>query len=212
LFGFVVGTGKAQFHLRMNQRRDFAAMLVDLSLAVKPCLFIIDGIIGMEGRGPRNGNPIHLGALLAGTNGFAVDMVMSRLMGFPVNKLPVTARAMELGLVPALTEIEIVGSAKDRIVPCKAPRNIESLDERVPAWMANFGRAQLTAKPVIDKNCVGCGRCEAHCPPKSITIRNARSEINYSSCIRCYCCQELCPHDAVLLEEGILLRMIKKIK
>lgn len=211
LFGFVVGPYKAQFHLRLQKQRDFAAMLVDLNRAVKPILYIIDGIIGMEGNGPRNGTPIQTGAILAGTNGFAVDMVMTKIMGMNPEKLPVAAWALSQNFVSKLVEIEIVGSAKDRVVPYTEPKNLVALESAIPSWLANFGQNQLTGRPVINDKCVGCGRCAEHCPPKTISIVNYRAQIEPKKCIRCYCCQELCPHNAVELKEGTLLKVVKRI-
>lgn len=211
LFGFVVGTDKAQFHLRMQRRQDFAAMLVDLAQTVKPVLFIVDGIVGMEGHGPRNGDPIKVGVMLAGDNGFAVDMVMARVMGFVPERLPVNALALEKGLVPAFKEIEVAGSGKEVVVPFKPSRNIEALEDRIPSFIARLGRRQLTAKPLIEEHCVGCGRCAEHCPPKAMRVENGKVKINYKKCIRCYCCQELCPQNAVKLEEGMTLRLAKKL-
>ncbi|WP_370840526.1 4Fe-4S binding protein [Megamonas funiformis] len=35
--------------------------------------------------------------------------------------------------------------------------------------------------------------------------------IDYQKCIRCYCCQELCPHQAVDLKDGLILSLLKYI-
>lgn len=95
LFGLIVGMQKAQFHLRMQARREFAGMLIDLANLVKPVLSIIDGIEGMEGNGPRNGKAVKAGVVLAGTNCFAVDVVMAEMMGFNPERLPLTELALE---------------------------------------------------------------------------------------------------------------------
>ncbi|MDF2570673.1 MAG: hypothetical protein K0R55_2277 [Sporomusa sp.] len=211
LFGFIVGPYKAQFHLRMQKQRDFAAMLADLNQAIKPVLYVIDGIIGMEGNGPRNGTPIKTGVIITGTNGFAVDMVMSKIMGFNAEKLPVAAWALNEQLVSPLSEIDILGSAKETVVPYAAPRNLVALEAAIPSWIANLGQNQLTAKPIINYKCVGCGRCAKHCPPKTIILVNGRAKIEPKKCIRCYCCQELCPYDAVDLEEGTLLKLVNRM-
>ena len=212
LFGFVVGPNKAQFHLRMQQRSDFAAMLVDLAQAVNPVLFIIDGIVGMEGDGPRNGTPCKGNILLAGTNGFAVDMVMAEMMGFRGDKLPVAAQALRQGLVPLRAEITVTGSAQNTRLSFREPKNMSALDTVLPKWLAAWGQQQLTAKPVIAPNCVGCRRCAEHCPPQAITLINNQASIDYARCIRCYCCQELCPHNAVNLKDGTLLNAILKLR
>lgn len=210
LFGLIVGKDKAQLHLRMKKRNHFAGMLVDLSLAVKPVLYLVDGIVGMEGNGPRNGIVKHAGLLLGGKSGFAVDLVMAEIMGFKGETLPVAARALSLGLSPKLQDIEIRGSGRDVRLQFLSPRNIESLDQRLPMPMVDFFQNQLTAKPIINQNCIACGRCAEHCPPQAIHIGDHKAVIDYKKCIRCYCCQELCPADAVELKSGLLLKIFGK--
>jgi uncharacterized protein (DUF362 family)/Pyruvate/2-oxoacid:ferredoxin oxidoreductase delta subunit len=212
LFGLMVGTDKAQFHLRMKKRSDFAAMLVDLAQVVKPVLYIVDGIVGMEGHGPRNGNPKQANILLGGTNGFAVDLVMAEVMGYKGENMPITATALSLGLSPRMKEIEIIGSGKDIRYQFASPRNLESMDNRLPKPVVDFFQNQLTAKPVVADHCIRCERCAAHCPPKAIRMMANKAVIDYKKCIRCYCCQELCPENAVELHNGFLLQVIRWVK
>ncbi|MDR7868434.1 MAG: DUF362 domain-containing protein [Sporomusaceae bacterium] len=210
MFGFIVGMRKAQFHLRMQARPEFAAMLIDLASLVKPALSIIDGIVGMEGNGPRNGRPVNAGVILAGADCFAVDLVMAEIMGFDPARLPLVALALERGLTPPLAGIELIGSAsgvRRKFVP---PRSMLTLADRIPGWAAELGRSQLTARPEIGDTCIGCGRCAAHCPPGAMTVVNDKVRIDYDKCIRCYCCQEHCPADAVYLEEGHMLKLAKR--
>lgn len=210
LFGSIVGMQKAQFHLRMQRRREFAGMLIDLAETIKPVLSIVDGIVGMEGNGPRNGQPVKAGVLLAGTNCFAVDVVMTEMMGFDSRSLPVTALAIKRNLTPAAEHIDIAGNARAMKFHFLAPRSMQSLEDRLPKRLAELGHRQLTAKPLITKGCIGCGRCAAHCPPRAMKVVRGKVCIDYAKCIRCYCCQELCPEDAVQVTEGILLKMVKR--
>jgi uncharacterized protein (DUF362 family) len=207
MFGFIVGMQKGQFHLRMQARKEFAGMLVDLANLVKPVLSIVDGVVGMEGNGPRNGKPVKAGVILAGANCFAVDIVMAEMMGFNPARLPLTTLALEQGLAPAFSGIDLVGSASDLRLKFAEPRSMMALNDRIPKWAAELGRNQLTARPEINDACIACGCCAAHCPPKAMTIINGKVHINYDKCIRCYCCQELCPENAVHLEEGRLLKL-----
>jgi uncharacterized protein (DUF362 family) len=209
LFGCFVGTDKAQFHLRMSKRADFAGMLTDLYRLVRPVLSIVDGIDCMEGNGPRNGRVRHGGILLAGADGFAVDSIMAQMMGFDPDKLPLTARVRTEGMVPPADGIETVGNAKDVRFRFQEPHSMMSMEDRVPGWLFSLARNQLTQRPDIADCCVGCGRCARHCPPQAIHIHNGRAVIDYKKCIRCYCCQELCPADAVRLKSGMLLNVLK---
>jgi len=212
LFGFNVATTKAQYHLRMQKRDDFAAMLCDLALFIKPVFFIVDGVVGMEGNGPRNGSPKKAGVILGGDNGFAVDMVMTKMMGLEAEKMPVARTALAWGAVVPLKDVEVAGSGRDMTFNFIPPDNIESLDGRVPAFLVRFFQNQFTARPVMNERCTGCGRCARHCPPKAIKIANRRAVVDYEKCIRCYCCQELCPADAVELKEGFIMRVFSRKK
>ncbi|MFC1967762.1 NADH-quinone oxidoreductase subunit I, partial [Chloroflexota bacterium] len=59
-----------------------------------------------------------------------------------------------------------------------------------------------------------CGTCINHCPvnPKAIIWRKGTESIpptyKYDRCIRCYCCQELCPEGAISVSEPILSRAL----
>ncbi len=210
MFGFIVGMQKGQFHLRMQARKEFAGMLIDLANLVKPVLSIVDGVVGMEGNGPRNGTPVKAGVILAGANCFAVDIAMAEMMGFNPDRLPLTELALEKGLTPSISGIDLVGSARNLRLNFVEPRSMMSLTDRMPKWAAGLGRNHLTARPEIDDVCIACGRCAAHCPPKAMTIKNGKVHIDYDKCIRCYCCQELCPEDAVHLKEGHVLKLARR--
>lgn len=210
LFGCIVGMQKAQFHLRTRQRREFAGMLVDLANLVKPVLSIVDGVVGMEGNGPRNGRPFQAGVILAGANCFAVDIVMAEMMGLPAASLPVAAMSLERGLTPPLVGIDLTGDGRDIRHHFQAPQSMRSLEDRVPVWFAHWAQSHLTARPRIMDACIGCGRCAAHCPPRAMKLDSGKVRIDDAKCIRCYCCQELCPENAVRLETGIVLGIAQR--
>jgi ferredoxin len=185
-------------------------MLVDLANLVKPVLSIVDGVIGMEGNGPRNGRPFNAGVILAGENCFAVDIVMAEMMGFSPESLPVAALSLERGLTPPFNGIDLVGDGRGVRHQFVAPRSMLSLEDRVPAWFAHWAKRHLTSRPEICPNCVGCGRCAGHCPPQAMKVVDGKVRINDEKCIRCYCCQELCPENAVQLREGMLLGLVRR--
>jgi uncharacterized protein (DUF362 family) len=56
--------------------------LCRLAKMVYPHLAIIDGVVGMEGNGPIDGNPISSGVAIAGTDALAVDNLGTQIMGF----------------------------------------------------------------------------------------------------------------------------------
>jgi uncharacterized protein (DUF362 family) len=49
--------------------------------AVQPDLAVIDGVVGMEGKGPGSGTPIRSDVALAGTDFVATDMIGAEIMG-----------------------------------------------------------------------------------------------------------------------------------
>jgi len=56
-------------------------LLVSLHRVLQPRMALMDGIIGMEGRGPTNGSPRRLGVVLASQDSAALDVTAMRLVG-----------------------------------------------------------------------------------------------------------------------------------
>jgi uncharacterized protein (DUF362 family) len=65
---------------------------------------VIDGLVGMQGMGPMQGDPVESGVVLGGTDPVAVDTVAARLMGFDWRKIPVIREAWSLSTLP-LTDL-----------------------------------------------------------------------------------------------------------
>ena len=82
----------------------------------------------------------------------------------------------------------------------------------------NLFRDLVARKPVInEEKCTQCGRCVSLCPakPKALSFSNGRKQppqYTYEHCIRCYCCQEVCPDEAIFIKTPFLGRLIEKIK
>lgn len=79
-FGCIPGMLKGEFHMRMPDIERFAQMLVDLNRLLQPRLAIMDGIVGMQGNGPRGGDPRHVGAIIVSDDLVAVDATVCRIM------------------------------------------------------------------------------------------------------------------------------------
>jgi uncharacterized protein (DUF362 family)/Pyruvate/2-oxoacid:ferredoxin oxidoreductase delta subunit len=77
LLGCVVGSDKREVHLHGLDEN-----LANLPSIIKPRLTIIEGLFGMEGRGPVAGKPKKSDLIIASPDVIAADMVASRLMGF----------------------------------------------------------------------------------------------------------------------------------
>jgi uncharacterized protein (DUF362 family) len=61
--------------------------IVDLAATLRPGFTIVDGIVGMEGNGPINGDARPFGAIICGTDVVAVDATCVRLMGMDPDKM-----------------------------------------------------------------------------------------------------------------------------
>ena len=57
-YGFVYGFHKAKGHTQYPSADSFARMLIDLNKCVSPKLYVMDGIVAMEGNGPGSGDPV----------------------------------------------------------------------------------------------------------------------------------------------------------
>jgi uncharacterized protein (DUF362 family) len=67
---------------------------LDAEAPVRPVLTILDGIVAGEGEGPLAPDDRPLGAVIAGTDPVAVDLVAVRLMGFDEQRIPKIREAM----------------------------------------------------------------------------------------------------------------------
>jgi uncharacterized protein (DUF362 family) len=84
--------------------------IVDINAALKiPQFSIVDGIVGMEGNGPLQGEARHSGVLIFGSDLVAVDATASRLMKVEPRKIKYLSQAGEfLGNI-AYEKIEQIG-------------------------------------------------------------------------------------------------------
>jgi uncharacterized protein (DUF362 family) len=117
MFGGVgVGRRVRRHWISANRLEDFARMLLATYQLAPPAFTIIDGVVAMEGRGPRGGNPRQLGLLVGGPNAVATDRVVMEILSLPWQELP-TLRAAE-GMKVAgcdLSQIELCGSPLEQM-------------------------------------------------------------------------------------------------
>jgi len=111
-------------------------MIVELQRTLKPKLCIMDGIIGVEGRGPTNGKPRELGIILGSTDAVALDATAMRFVGLDPQK----ARHVLLASKAGLGEIDESSIQIDSdIVPDWPPFEPAKLDWAV-AWMNRWSK------------------------------------------------------------------------
>ena len=79
--------------------RNLSKNILRLNDVIKPNLFIVDGLIGMEGTGPSAGSPIKMDTVIIGDNPYLIDLVCARLVGCEYHELPVIKEAMDSGRI-----------------------------------------------------------------------------------------------------------------
>lgn len=216
LFGTIPGTYKAELHFRLNERKAFCSMLVDLHECVKPTLSIMDAVWGMEGNGPTAGQNRHIGLVLASANAHALDLAACTLIDYAPYEVDTVREAIERGLtVENASQLEILGEdlnkliIKDFVKP-ESHFNLLRLISLPAALNAKLTNA-LASRPKINYDeCVGCGECSRCCPPKAMDMSSGKPKIDESKCIKCFCCQELCPKKAVKIHRPLLNRFMLK--
>lgn len=209
LYGCVSGRHKAELHLRYNDVDHFSQMLADLLGLIKPALSVVDGIVSMEGSGPRNGNPRSTGFMVISEDAVAADAVACSLVGIDPQKVLHLKYAGEMGYgIHKINQLEIVG---DSLLDLKvkgfkqAPGSSIIMKGFNHPFVARVLRDFFVPMPdIISQKCKGCSVCADHCPAGVISMEK-KAYINQNGCIRCYCCQELCPHEAVRLKRRFRL-------
>ena len=212
IFGLIPSVTKSTFHVRYPGRESFAAMIVDLCLAVKPAYALLDAITGMEGPGPAGGSPRQVGLVMASSNLLAIDVAAVTVMGYPPLGIPVNMDALNRGIwLSDFSEIEYPGlKPLDLRIPdyLKVPfkrKGTQLLDFILPRPIRRL-KTSLTPGPEINQSlCVRCTDCIKICASKAMSLEGGDKEgrvvINYRRCIRCYCCHEICPVKAIEAEK-----------
>lgn len=217
-YGIIPGLQKGELHLRYPDVHRFSELLAALLRLAPPRLHIMDGITAMEGNGPRGGKPRHMGVLLFSTDPVALDTVFCRLVALNPEHVPYLKIAERAGIGTMRADaIRILGadpetlSRSDFQVPRRPPARFLT-----STYMPRILRELFTPRPVIDaSHCRNCGACVSQCPvePRALDWPEGEKSggipvYNYQSCIRCYCCQEICPEKAISVKVPLLGRIL----
>jgi uncharacterized protein (DUF362 family)/NAD-dependent dihydropyrimidine dehydrogenase PreA subunit len=214
LYGVIPGTYKSEYHYQHTDPMNFADMLIDLDEYVKPRLHLVDAIDIMEGNGPTQGTPRHLGLLLADTDPYRLDRLCAALLGIRESEIPYLEAAKRRGLLPgapdpaiaalaapyALTDFQRSGATASWFARSEDDRGLKKLAKGAMAVL-------LRSRPAAGPDCTGCGKCARDCPARAIEIRDGRAHINRKTCIRCFCCQEFCPTGAMRVHRALAARI-----
>ena len=214
LFGLIPGIQKFEYHMRSPDLNDFCSMLVGIAELAKPDITIVDAIIGMEGEGPSSGTPYEVGAIVAGRDVHAVDILAATMLGLKPEQVPTIVAGHAVGLCPmSLSEIEVRGQVAHphrRAALPTASIQTHLLDRLMPRRWADMFSQKLRPKPVFMRStCSSCGVCVRSCPPQAIKLKRGElPRVELDKCIRCFCCQELCPQEAIEVSRSWLGQLL----
>ncbi len=208
--GTIPGKRKGAYHAQIHRPADFARMLIDLNRFLHPRLYIMDGIVAMEGNGPMNGDPKKMNVLLLSTDPVALDATVCRL----VNVKPEYSYTVSLGMqggqgTYVAQEIELLGDPLESFVAADFNVNRDPISNiRIGQGIFSFLDDALVPKPyIVEEKCIRCGVCVDMCPivPKVVDWHDKDTThaptYDYDRCIRCFCCQEVCPNGAIFIQE-----------
>lgn len=109
MFGLLPDKFKGKYHVKGINK-----VIVDINTVLKSSLTVIDGFVGMEGRGPSDGKPVKMDLIVAGKDPVATDATASRLMGFDPHEISHIRRAQEKGL-GNIDDIEVLGEKLENV-------------------------------------------------------------------------------------------------
>lgn len=234
--GVVVGQDKRQMHL------DLGRNILALATRLKPHLILVDGLIGMEGNGPGDGDPVRLGRLLAAEDLLINDLVVARMVGLPVEGIAALRLAREAGLI----DEALIGAVAAQIPVHRAirpapPRSAlaRAADARALFWLKRVARP-ITDRPEVAaaahrlgviqdvyaaaddgihdlrrdaEACGSCRRCEDFCPT-ALPLLDIGRKTAEPDCVMCLNCWWVCPKGALTLEGGLghLERQVARYK
>ncbi len=217
LFGTIPGTKKAQMHMKVPDPVEFSEYLLDLYGATlfgfekkKEFLHMMDAVVGLEGEGPGpSGKPKKIGAVIAGADAVAVDVVAAKLVNFDINKIFTITRSFRRSFgINSPADISIKGDDIEKMkIADFVPSKTSVLKSRFWSSITPALKNLFVERPIpVEGKCTLCFYCRRVCPAGAIIEqKDARvPAFNSSKCIRCFCCLETCPNEAIVLKKGLL--------
>lgn len=108
--------------LRPNESKRLNINLIRLAKYMAPDIGVIDGTVGLQGNGPGGTDVVDLGVAAASVDVFAVDAVMTKVMGFDPAEQGLLHYAGQLGMgVTDLRDINLLENAIETITTSFKP-------------------------------------------------------------------------------------------
>jgi len=208
-YGVIPGLAKAHLHVKAQRREDFADMLLDLHLAVRPRFTIIDAIIAMEGQGPGSGTPHELDSLFAARDCMALDAALCDRTAHERRHVHTVAASARRGLLDLDHPYRLAG---DPVEPERSFKPVRrDMQELLPPSLHRLARNLITARPrLVDAGaCIRCNECAAICGTRAIAM-DPLPDYDDSACVRCFACTEVCPTAAIDNISPLLVRVFSR--
>lgn len=219
--------GIARGQMKRHMHYDLAANIVAMNEVVLPDLVLVDGVVGMEGNGPGDGEPFRFGQILMSDDTFLNDVVVARLIDMPVSAVGYLQVALERGhidqaliddvarTIPVLRPIRRA-PPRTRLAELSEARSLEWLKKLVRPVVARPKVTELAYKLKIiqdvysleddtlrlvgrDPNlCGSCRRCESYCPTE-LPLEQIGIKTEAPDCVQCLYCWWACPEGALTL-------------
>lgn len=199
MFGSIPGFRKSEYHKQAPMVDEFSKIIVDIFSVVKPQLNIMDAVVAMEGNGPSAGRPKEMGLILTSTDAVAIDSIAESLLGFEDGEIETTEIAYQQGLGEKRREKIIVkGESLEKYENLNFSLPSNRFLNYIPKTLITLVGKLLWVRPEPqEKRCKRCGDCIKNCPTRAMISKDGFPIIDYDKCINCFCCDEICPHDAI---------------
>ncbi len=233
-----IARGQDKRHMHYDLGRNIFA----INEVVLPDLIVVDGLVGMEGNGPGDGDPFRFDRIVVSDDAFLNDLVVCRLIDLPWRDVPYLVHAFDAGHLD-LPLAERIGAELPVIRPIRRAPPRSRLAELSEARSLNW--LKLAVRPLVERpevaeaayrlkiiqdvyrrdddtlrlvgrdasRCGDCARCVDYCPT-GLPLADIGVRLDPPDCVQCLYCWWVCPSDALRLdgEPNAMARQIERYK